>query len=40
MVTIIDESKESRQNIVFFIGSVFTRAVVKTAPLGNEFFGI
>lgn len=38
MDTITDESKENRQNIVFFIGSGFTKAVVNTAPLGHEFF--
>ncbi len=32
------ESKEKMKNIAFFIGSGFTKAVVETAPLGNEFF--
>ncbi len=30
--------KENLQNIVFFIGSGFTKAVVNAAPLGNQFF--
>ena len=31
-------SQKHKQNVVFFIGAGFTKAIVNTAPIGTEFF--
>ncbi len=34
----VNNFKKNEQNIVFFIGSGFTKSVINAAPLGHEFF--